>query len=504
MSDPTGSQGTSHRAGYMINLAQWLSIFGVYLASLAIISHLLDRAEIGRFGIGAAIYAILNILCSFGAERTVVQVRALGAPDVTAAFGLSLGVSTLASLLLLAVSGPVAGFYGDQSVAPVLQIVALALLATPLQSTLQGLLQRKLQFGRLYTVNTGSTVLGAASGVFLAWCGWGSAALAWGLAVEAVAKAAIALACCRLPPIVWPRRTTWRDAAVFGASAVGTNLLTGLSETLPALLSGHLLSIEAVGLLNRAQRMVQILQDAVQKSVKVVALPALAAGQRTQAELRAPYLLKISYLTGLAWPVFLMIAVTAGSIVQVMLGPQWTAAIPILRILALGGLALPFSAMNISFFTVLERLDTVMRIQAGLLPLQLGLLGAACWYGNLATLAAAIVALQFLRAAVVSHSLARLLHLPRGAAWRVSLPSILPATAAALAGSLAEPLAAAIPITLAPALGGLLTLALAGSAAGLAWLFTICFMRHPLCIELQAMRHRIGSAIATYRQRRIA
>ena len=478
------------RAAFIINFAQWASVLAVYLLSLALISRLMDKAEIGRFGLAAAIYTVLAILGSFGAERYLVQARTIGPACVGAAFGLSLGASGAGSLLLLAAAQPMAGLYHDPGLAPLLRIAALALLVTPLHATLQGLLQRSMQFGRLYAVNTGATIAGAATGVLLAWGGWGAAALAWGLAVEMAAKAFIALVCCRGLALAWPGRGVWRDAARFGGSALGVNLLTAAGDAMPALLTGRMLSIEAVGLLNRAQRMVAILQDAVQKSAKTVALPALAAGQRTPAALRPPYLLKISYLSGLAWPVFLVIAVLAAPIVRVMLGPQWGGAVPILRILALGGLFLPFVAMNVSFFTVLERLDAMMRLQAWLLPARLVILGAACWHGDLTTLAAALVAVQGLRAAALSRSLAGLLHLARGAAWAAAAPSVVPAAAAGVAALLA-----ALCISGPGVLGGLAVLALACPAAGLAWLAAIGIGRHPLSAELRALRAWLRSML---------
>ena len=491
------------RAAFIINFGQWASVLAVYLLSLMLISRLMDKTEIGRFGLAAAVYAVLAIVGSFGAERYLVQVRAFGPSCVAAAFGLSLAASAAGSVLLLAFAQPIAALYHDPGLAPLVRIVALALLVTPLHATLQGLLQREMQFGRLYAVNTGATIAGAATGVLLAWGGWGAAALAWGLAVEVSAKAFIAFVCCPKVGFAWPRRGVWRDAARFGGAALGVNLLTAVGDSMPALLTGRMLSIEAVGLLNRAQRMVLILQDAVQKSAKTVALPALSAGHRTPAALRSPYLLKISYLTGLAWPAFLVIAVLAAPIVHVMLGPQWEGAIPILRVLALGGLFLPFVAMNISFFTVLERLDIMMRLQAWLLPARFGILAAACWHGDLATLAAALVAVQGLRAAVLSRSLAGLLSLPPGATWAVAAPSVVPAAAAGIAALLVA-LSMPMPGPASGALGGLALLALACPAAGLAWLAVIGLGRHPLSAELQVLRTWLRSVLKAEPARPVA
>lgn len=504
MSAEAGLPKRSHRAAYVISLAQWSSIFIVYLASLAVNSRLLDKEEIGGFGVAAAIYIVSNILGSFGVDRYLVQVRELSPADVTAALALSLAASVLCTATLLIAAGPVASFYGDPRLGPVLRIVALAMLVTPVHTIWLGLLQRDLLFGRLYAANTGSALLGAVLGVLLAWSGWGAAALAWGLAAEAIAKAVIAAACTKVPAFSQPGRTTWRNASFFGGSALGANLLTSISETLPALISGRLLSIEAVGLLNRAQRMVQILQDAVQTSAKTVALPALAAGQRTSADLAMPYRLKISYLTGFAWPVFLVIAVTAGPIVHIMLGPQWTAAIPVLRILALGGLTLPFVAMNISFFTVMERLDIMMRIQSGLLPVRLVLLGAACWQGNLETLAVAQVTAQALRAVLVSRALARLLHLPRRTVWINSAPSVVPAVAAAAVATMVMVGMTSLPFPASDFLRDLATLAITGTAATLAWLVAIYFGQHPLRREVRVLRDWLGARIANTRRRRVA
>ena len=490
---------TSSRAAFVIHFVQWCSVFLIYLASFAAISRLVDQDEIGLFGLAAAVYGILLMLGSFGVDRYLIQVRQLHPDSVGAAFGLSLVASVIGAALLLVLAGPLARtVYGDPRLAPVLQVFAVALLVTPVHATLQGLLQRSMLFSRLYAVNTGATIIGALTSVLLAWAGCGAVGLAWGMAADVVAKAAIAHAYrpSSVGGMAWPTRDVWQDATRFGGAALGVNLLTAISDAMPALLTGRMLGIDAVGLLNRAQRMVQLLQDAVQKSAKTVALPVLSAGTRTAAALRPAYLLKISYLSGLAWPVFLTIAVTAKPLVHLLLGPQWTEAVPVLRILALAGLLLPFSAVNISFFTVLERLDLMMKLQAWLLPLRLLILVAACLQGHLLTLAAAIVLVQACRAIVTSDALGRLMHLSLHATWVASSCSLLPAVATA---------ATALTVLhgVAPALGpasslaqAAAALALTWSAAGLVWLLAISFGRHPLRREFGLVRSWLLASVA--------
>ncbi len=487
----------SSRAAFVIHFVQWCSVFLIYLASFAAISRLVDQDEIGLFGLAAAVYGILLMLGSFGVDRYLIQVRQLHPGNAGAAFVLSAAASMIGALSLLALAAPLARtVYGDPRLAPVLQVFAVALLVTPVHATLQGLLQRSMLFSRLYAVNTGATIIGALTSVLLAWSGCGAVGLAWGMTVDMLAKAAIAYAYRpgSVGGMAWPARDVWRDATRFGGAALGVNLLTAISDAMPALLVGRMLSIDAVGLLNRAQRMVQLLQDAVQKSAKTVALPVLSAGTRTAADLRPAYLLKISYLSGLAWPVFLTIAVTAKPLVHLLLGPQWTEAIPVLRILALGGLLLPFSAVNISFFTVLERLDLMMKLQAWLLPLRLFILVAACLQGHLLTLAAAIVLVQASRAIATSDALGRLLHLSTRATWAAASCSLLPAIATA---------AAAFTVLHAPTLGpapslaqAAEALALTWSAAGLVWFVAISFGRHPLRREFGLVRSWLLASVA--------
>ena len=463
-----------------MSLLQWGAVLFVYLVTLAVVSRLVSPDEIGLFAIGAALTGVLVMAGSYGAERYLVQARGLQAGHVLAAFGLSLFATVVAVLALIVSISGLVHWYGDARLAPVLWAAALGVAATPVHATIQGLLARDMRFGRLLSVNTGAALTGAAVSIALAAAGWGATGLAIGLAADAWTRAALTLAYCPAVPGAWhwPGHTVWRDARRFGGSALGNNMLTAISDAAPALLAGRMLGVEAVGLLNRSQRMVQLLQDAVQKTAKAVALPVLAAGDRTVGALAGPYTMKICYLSGFAWPAFLVIAILAGPVVAVVLGPQWTAAVPILSVMALGGLFVPFIAMNISFYTVLDRLDLAMQLQASQLPVRLMLVGTACWWGNLVVLALVLTGLQAGRAVIGSVVLGRLLGLPMGSAWWAARTSFLPAMAAALGA------ATAIAVQ-APALP---TLVMGLLLAGTFWAATMLHVRHPLLHEARLLR----------------
>ena len=148
----------------------------------------------------------------------------------------------------------------------------------------------------------------------------------------------------------WPALPVWVHGARFSGAAVATSLVLGLHDALPQIVVGRVLGAEATGFFNRAQRIVQLLEEALNTSIKNVALSSLARAQRASIDLGEPFRRKIAYLSAIAWPTFLIIALTADPVIRVLLGREWVTIVPLLQLSCLGGLVLPFTAVNIGFF----------------------------------------------------------------------------------------------------------------------------------------------------------
>ena len=105
-----------------------------------------------------------------------------------------------------------------------------------------------------------------------------------------------------------------------------TVTLAKIFESVPYLVLGRMLSLEAAALYNRSVTVAQLPDKLLLSGLAQILLPAFAADLRNGGNLRENYLRGIELITGLQWPVLVCLSLLAHPIVLLLLGDQWMSA----------------------------------------------------------------------------------------------------------------------------------------------------------------------------------
>ena len=196
-------------------------------------------------------------------------------------------------------------------------------------------------------IEVGSSVANAATAITLAVMGYGGLALAWGAFAQQGARLVISQwrAGLMLP---WPLRLKGAEP-ILRLGGTNSVLATAYSITgrAPELVIGRLINEAAVGLFTRASGLALQLRLLVAGAVTGVFYPAFRRVRDNGEPLGPPYLRVVAAYTGVTWPAMAGIAVLAQPIINLIYGPLWAEAAPLLVWIALSQLcyvALPLNA----------------------------------------------------------------------------------------------------------------------------------------------------------------
>ena len=474
------------RAFAFASLDQYVSMI-VGLALIAGISRLLAPDEVGIAAIGTGIATVAFTLREFVSAELLIQRPVVEPSDIRTAFTLMTAANLCIAAGILVAAPWISAVYHAPGLRLFLAIMCLTGLMDSLTIPVQAMLRREMAFGPLAAINTGSLAASAAVSLGLAATGHGFMSLAWGQAAGAFVRTALSV---QLGPSVAhlrPSLASWRAATRFGGYFAGMTLITRATEAMPQLLLGFFMPLTAVGFYNRASLVAGLPGRFLLTPIYSLALPALSAQTRDGGDLKGAYLRGLSFLSVVYCPAMAMLAILAGPMVTIVLGAGWAPVVPVVRILALGG---------ITFFPAV--LTTPLLIAAGdirqaffncLVARGAGaiVLVAASFYGLVALAWGQLVALQFVSVMAVlaakwslKFSLAELL-------WAL-LPSAV-VSVCALAGPLAMLASGEGRLGSIETLGGLL-LAPAG------WLIGLVVVRHPFRHELNLVFGKFRSGFA--------
>lgn len=390
---------SSIRRGLAIATIERQLTLALQLIATIAVSRLLTPAEIGVWGIAFAFTSLLLGAREFTSETFLIQRHALNREETQAAFTVMLFMSLLILCIIYLFTPWLARFYREPGLASVLHVIAVAIVLEVIATPLVALMRRKMEFGYVAIVNVTRSVVLAAVTIGLAALGFSYMSFAWSLLAAAFLSSALAF---YLQPDAWVyklRLRGWKDMLQFGGYNGINVLLYKAYETLPVFLLGRTVSLDAVGVYNRASLVCQLPSNVLLGAIGSVLLPALSAEAREGRDLTTSYLRAVSMLTALQWPALVVLAILAHGLVPIVLGGQWTQVVPLIQVMAIA--ALPTFATELAFplLVAVGAMRDVMLRALVVWPLSAVLIAVASLFG-LTAIALALLIIFPLQASI--------------------------------------------------------------------------------------------------------
>lgn len=355
---------------------------GLQLIAIVVLSRLVSVREFGIAAAATVVMSLAVMVSQLGVGPALVQARRLEKADVATAFFLSTLLSVLlggALFTLAPVVGPLVGLPAD---APYLQLVSVALVLGGLSAVASSLLQRELRFRDLALVQLASYGIGYfGTAVVLAHLGAGAAALIWGQIAQSLLMAVGCYALqrheirpSRMSVMVASARRIFRFGSGYSLSQLG-NWVGNNGDNLVVTSA---LGPAALGLYSRAYQLLVQPANLIGTVSDKVLFPSLSRIQDDRERLARAYVLANSLIAVVTTPVSVLLCVLAPELVDILLGPGWSAVALPLQIFA--AVLLPRTAYKIS--GSLTRATGAVYAGAWRQWLYAGEVVLGCWIGS--------------------------------------------------------------------------------------------------------------------------
>jgi O-antigen/teichoic acid export membrane protein len=301
-------------------------------------SRLMTPDEIGVSVIGAAILVVAISAREFASPNIIFQQRDLATETIRGIFTVMLIVTGAISIMLATSAHWLAEAYGEPRLAPFLHVATGTLFVELFNLPIIALWRREMAFGKIMLVNVTGALTTASFSVCLALAGFSYMSFAWASFASVTVMSSMALLMARRFDALKPQFRNLKEIVTFGGYNGITVSLFRLYETVPYVLLGRFVSVEAAALFNRSLTICQMPDKMLLSGVLPVALPAFSAAARSGKEPREAYLHGTSLVTALHWPAFVMLAILAHPLVKIMFGDQWTAIVPLVQTISIASL----------------------------------------------------------------------------------------------------------------------------------------------------------------------
>ncbi|SFG35203.1 Membrane protein involved in the export of O-antigen and teichoic acid [Novosphingobium sp. CF614] len=443
-----------------------------FVTSVVISRFFLKPEEIGLFSVALAAAMILSIIQDFGLTRYLGRHPTADEETVRHCTVIAVAFSFILAALVLAIAWPIALFYGEPRLFPILALIAASYLLNPWSIVPAALLARRLDFRATFLVNSTGALANSGCALALAALGYSAESLAWAMIAQAAVRAVAAQILRPTPFSLSFRMERAREIIGFGSGSALLYLSGGIGMRTPDLIVGRMQGMSAAGLFSRGVALAAQLHYLVAGAVGAIYYPTFARLHDEEKDL-GPYYERVVAAHGvIVWPAMALLAVLSQPVILMLYGPGWAEAAPLLAFVALAECFFVALPLHMDLPILLGRLRQLLYFNIADTALSVATLAAGAAIGVEAAAASRLVyGLGWF--CLYALWLRRLI----GFSWR----AVLRIYAASLGVTLATVLPAIYAVTVwrSPATLGFLDFVGTTGASALAWLCAVHLLRHP-------------------------
>lgn len=313
------------------------SMQGMLFLLMIVLARLLSPEDFGIVGMAAIITVAVSMVNDRGLGTAIVQKSAISRGHLDSVFWGGIGFSIILYLASLAASWPLALFFKNPMVQPVVAIQALGFIIGSLGIVQKSLLNKTLEFKKLAILEVVSVLVSGIISITMALSGFG----VWSLVLSTLIRDGVGVLLvwiyCDWRPRLHYSGQEFRELFRFSAQVLGVDVASYAVMNVDVLIIGRLLGSEALGYYSLALNLVKMPVTRLSAIVSKVAFPAFAAIQEELDRLHHGYLKATTLLSIITFPILLGMALFAREFILVFMGEKWLPmALPLIIMIPIG------------------------------------------------------------------------------------------------------------------------------------------------------------------------
>jgi len=307
--------------------------FALRIGSTVILARLLDPKDFGLVAMASVVTGFYGIFTSAGLSSATVQRASISDDQITNLFWINMLVGGTLALLCLPTAPLLVSYYHEPRLFWVTTALATGFLfnAAAVQHT--AVMQRQMRFVALTVIDSFASFMGIVVGIAMAYLGCGYWAVV-GMTLSCTVTSTVSkwVVTAWIPGL--PRRgAEVRSLLVYGGTITLNSVVMYVAYNLEKVLIGRFWGAAALGLYGRAYNLVNIPTENINATVSTLAFSALSRVQHDKELLRNYFLKGYSLVVSMTLLITVSCAVFADDLVLVLLGPKWSEAAVIFRLL---------------------------------------------------------------------------------------------------------------------------------------------------------------------------
>ncbi|MDJ0638045.1 MAG: lipopolysaccharide biosynthesis protein [Paracoccaceae bacterium] len=325
--------------GVVFNLLSYLLTRGLNLLITIMLARVLMPEGMGLIAAALLAIELIDIVYGFGLREMLIYDRNSEKRRQSTAFFVICIVAVLQMLAMLAAAPLSASLVDDPLIVPIMMWLALLFPIASAGAVHEAILLKTLEFKKVAGAEMLSVIAKAAVALSMLWLGFGVWSFVASMFAAHIVRTAAFWVLCdwrpRRPDLRW---STILRQLRYGQHIVFTSSIGKIQQRSDQLSIVASMGDASLGVYFIASRIPDIVLLGVSITLSKVVFPTLASAAGNRERLISMYFNTMYGCAFLMAPISVGVACIAPAIVYLLFGEEWSAAIPVLVILALTGI----------------------------------------------------------------------------------------------------------------------------------------------------------------------
>ncbi len=328
-----------------------------------ILARILMPSDYGAIALIMIFIQIANVFVQGGFSSALIRKLNAEEIDYNSVFWTNLLISIVLYVVLFFCAPVIANFYEMPVLKGVLRVLSLTLILGTYNSIQNVILQKNLQFKKVFINSMVGTIVSAAVGIGMAYGGLG----VWALVGQQLSMIVATIVVMQFT-VKWHPKFQFSFKRLKNLFSFGWKLLlSGLLEVgynnIYSLIIGKRYSSTDLGYWNRAKQFPAVIVDNVNGSISSVMYPVLSMKQNNLPEMKSIMRRSLKMSSYLIFPLMVGLAVCAEPIVRLVLTDKWLPCVFFLQMWCIIYAFMPIHIMNLQAYNALGRSDVFLWLE---------------------------------------------------------------------------------------------------------------------------------------------
>lgn len=373
------------KSGPLMLLSRRAFALVITLLSTVTVARLVAPREYGLANMALVIFVLAQAFREFGLTNAIMRKGEINQQEVSFLFWFNAGATTLLSLLLLVLAGPIAAFYKEPQVRYIVYVAAIGFFMSGLALQHRAVISRALRFGPLALIDCAAQAAGFATTLTLALIRHDVWSIVIGQLVQSVTGSVLSVLFSGWRPGRFAIIPEIRDLLKFGGNSFVFTVCMFFADNSAAILIGHFIGPSPLGQYNRAQTLYNLPNTNVVQPIVQASMPLMARLRPHPDEYRQAYLDLVRNLCTFLFPLSIALTFSGRALIETVLGGRWGQAGDCFTMLApsLAFFALGYSAGDL--FITQNRAGEMRTLGLIEAAVRVGAIALAVRYGAVVT-----------------------------------------------------------------------------------------------------------------------